>query len=564
MAENPHRPARRESRIWWLAAMLLCAMLLGLRPVYETDDDPAMIGLLSGRAYGQAFDTVFLGRPVIRLLMTAYHQWPDTPWYGLLMQGFNLLSAGLWIGLILKRVRAPLHRVMALAGLVAMQYPLLRLNFMGTALGLYLAALAWGIHWQAVRAPFRPWHAGAGLLMGIAFMIRPYLGHLMLFCAVPMALLSRGRPNFKRLAWMALAAAALAAWTVQDAARAETEADRAYWEFNSVRSAFFDKPHVVSPQALAAAGWSRRDYEAAWNMWLHDEQLFSPERLRDFLNQARLEPGLVDYARQAWTHLSRRHHLLMLLVLATVIGFLWFDGRRSIESDHAQPPRWVARVSWLWLLAGWLALVAVRLPARAYVPLYLFLGVLTAILPPGRVRPRLSPALRRGLRPAAGGVALALAAISVGQLWRTSVTAGRAERARQQDFVANVARLNGDEWIVPISPLYSDQYTPVFCPLAAPAPGRLISSGWVLRSPAYRHVLSSAGFAGGRDLLQRAIDHPGVVFVVRRDDPARIQLWRRHLQDHYADGRTLEILPDSRPDPKSAFLFFRVATRTNP
>jgi len=545
-----------SGRAKWILLALVCTVaLLGLGPVYDTDDDLGMISLLSGYFRGRSFDAVFLSHALSAALIRLYRAFPRLPWYGLLLETCNGLSAALWMGLIVACLRRTVDRLAAGAALLTgYGYLLLRLNFMAVALSLFFAGLTWLWKLQIERRPVRWFHALPGLAPALAHFIRPGLWILMVFFALPLLAVSCHRRNLRRLALAVLPAAALMIWT-WNSHRAfwAAPAQRAYFAFNWARTSLHDVPHICTPAARDAAGWSEADYRMAMRQWLHDEQIFATDRIHRFLAHAAKARTLARYARTARLYLFSRYHLLCLVTLGCCLAAL---GPAALGRARPGPAR--RTVIWGWLLAGVFGLLVTRLPPRAFVPLYIHLGVLSAVLPPFRVAPRTPGPAARAVRGTALAVIVLGAATATG-FWLRDARAGLQRReARYDELVSALGPLGEDLVPAGLGYLYESRYTPVFEPAARRHAVCLLPRGWMLRSPAYYHYLRSAGAGTGREMVRSLIGNPRAIWIVPREHRAGTDDLLAHLNEHYADGGVLRAEPDPRVPASESYRFFRI------
>ncbi len=552
------RAGTRTLLCWVAVSVVLCLALFGTGATFETDDDPAMEGLLSGRTYGRPFDAVFLGHNLSPLLMRCYAALPGVPWYGLFLETVTVVSTLLWTLLIASRIRKPVHTVAALAAFFAAhQYLLLRLNFMGTALSLFLAAAAWLVRLQVEDTPFRLRQGWVGLAMGLAYMIRPTLGHLVLFFGAPCLAVSLNRRAAARLAYVAAVAGVIALWTVTaDRAWRASPANRAYAAFNGVRSAFIDRPHTCSQAALDAAGWSHTDYRAAMQSWFHDEQVFPVDRFRRFLAAAGRGRTWKRHLATARFFFLRPYHLLCLSLLLCCPAFLWLE--RACGDGVTRGIRPVVRVGvWGWLCLGVLLLMVHRFPPRAYVPIYSYMAVLSMWVPVPFVGapPHRNPAgwARVPVAAAMAGLMVFVAAFRA----RAAGAVGERDARHERDFVAALPLFGEKTLFVPLSALWSDASRSVFASPAGRPRFSLLSSGWLLRSPAYYHRLRAFGYDTGHELLARASTDPRVVFVVNRGQEAKAVYIQRHLNQHVPGGEGVRFEEAAR-SPSGNFVFYRL------
>ena len=513
---------------WGLLVAACCLALLALGPVYDTNDDPAMIALLSGAGGGAAFEPTYLGSPLSAALLNLYAALPAIPWYGLVMESCNVASAALWAALIASCPIRTTLRLAATAGLlVGYGYLVLRVNFMATSLSLFLAGTAWLWKLQIERRPLR-WRQGwLGAALGLGYMIRPSLQLLLLFFALPCLVVSLGARNLRRLLLVGVPAAALILATVAgDHLRLEAPGALALATFNKARSFLVDIPRDPTPAALAAAGWSRGDYEMAVRFGMYDGELYQAGRIRAFLAQAGRAPWVERYARTARAYLLGRFHLLCL---ATFLCVVWLLRTAPGGAGGANRPPAAARaLLWAWFAAGTLALIANRFPPRVFVPLYLYLGALAILVPPPLPRFSRGRTVASLARPVALGTVAALLCFSMA-FWLADARAGRARlEADSRELAAGAAAAGPEAILVPIGQLLETQYAGALTPGAFPASSLTAPAGWVVATPAFGDFLARAGFASGHAFMQGLARDRRMVFVVRRSrqDDARWLLER--------------------------------------
>jgi hypothetical protein len=539
---------------WGLLVAACCVALLAAGPVYDTNDDPAIVDLLSG-ASGKAYDAAYLGSPVSSVLRGLYAAFPAVPWYGVFIASCNALSAGLWGALIASCRPRPLPGLAATAGLlVGCSYLMLRVNFMAASFSLFLAGAAWLWRLQTERGEVRWRQAWLGAAMGLAHMTRPSLQWLLLFFALPCLCVSAGGRNIRRLLLVGAGAGALVlATSVGEHRRHAEPGARARAVFNRARSALVDIPRDPTPAALGAAGWSRGDYEMAVRFGMYDEELYRVERVRAFLAAARQAPWFERRAKTARLYLLGRFHLACLAALVCVLWCLRSDGS---DREVARPPFAVRALVWAWVTAGILALVLTRFPPRAFVPLYLYIGALASLVPPPI--PRAAPARPSGARITALGVVTALLCFVL-VYWVADARAGRSRlEADLRELEAAAVVAGPDAIFVPAGSALETQYTAALAPPARRALPRTPPGGWVVTTPAFEDFLGAVGFAGGKAFMEGLAADRRVVFVVRRSRQTDAQWLVERINDRYAPGKRLTIEPLRGVPEGPGFLFFRI------
>lgn len=541
---------------WGLLAAAFCLALLALGPVYDTNDDPAIVELLRGAGGARGLGASFLGKPLNLALQRLYTALPSVPWYGLVIECCAIVSTSLWAGLLASCGPRPALRWGATAGLlVGCSYLVLRVNFMAAAFSLFLAAIAWLWKLQIGGDELRWRQAWIGVALGAGHLIRPSLQWLMLFFALPVLAVSFGGRNLRRLILIGLPAAALVlASAAGDPRRSPDPAVKALGDFDRARSLLVDIPRDPGEQALAAAGWSRGDYEVAVRFGVYDEQLYSAERIRAFLARAGWGLRLDRLARTSRTYLLGRFHLLCLAALLCVLWLRWGAGGTFVRP----PPPATRALTWAWLLAGTLALAVIRFPPRAFVPIYLYLGALAFLMPPRLPGARPArPAARAASAAALGALAVALGLVV--SYWHVDARSGRARLAADaREFAAAAHGLGAGAILVPIGQLMDTQYAGALSPPDAAAPPNMPPAGWVAATPALGEFLKRNGFADGRAFMGALVNDPRVVFVVRRSLRPDAEWLIGRLAERYAPGRGLVVEPLATPAGGTRLLFFRI------
>lgn len=543
---------------WGVLVAVCCLALLAFGPVYDTNDDPAMIELLSGSAGGKTLDVTYLGSPLSTALRRLYAAAPAAPWYGLFVESCNIFSAGLWAALIAACPARPALRLAATAGLlVGYGYLLLRVNFMAAAFSLFLAGTTWLWKLQLEQRALR-WRQGwLGVALGLGYMLRPSLQLLLLFFLLPCLVVSLGRRNLLRLLLVGVPAGALILATViGDHRRLEEPGAKALATFNKARSFLVDIPRDPTPAALAAAGWTRGDYDMAVRFGMYDEELYLVERVRAFLAQAGQAPWVDRYSRTARAYLLGRFHLLCLATLLCVTWLMRAGGGGAGGANH--PHVATRALVWVWVAAGVLVLVANRFPPRVFVPLYLYLGALAILVPPPLPRIALARSVSSTARTAALGVVASLLCFSL-LFWLVDARAGRMRlETDSRELAAGAVAAGPDAILVPVGLILETQYTGVLAPATRTAAARTAPGGWVVATPALGDFLTKTGFVSGHAFMRGLVHDRRMVFVVRRARQGDALWLVERLNERYAPGEHLGIEPLSPAAAGPGFLFFRI------
>ncbi|MDD5029496.1 MAG: hypothetical protein PHH58_08365, partial [Rhodoferax sp.] len=142
---------------------------------YESNDDMAMIGILSGaQGLTASPDAIFLSLPLGTLLYWLYKAAPSFPWYGIVM--YTALAIGCAVGLRViadapTAMRNKIFSAVAFLGLYMQM--VMYLNFTSVSLLLWFCVGARVAQLCLSDHDRLPIFWGYGLLLGLSYLIRP-------------------------------------------------------------------------------------------------------------------------------------------------------------------------------------------------------------------------------------------------------------------------------------------------------------------------------------------------------------------------------------------------------
>ena len=564
MSESGDATIRNESdairsAIVFVVALIAAHLLVGVRG-FETNDDIGMLAMIKG-LYGWApgIDPVFMSPLFGALLRGGYSLAPSVPWFSIMLYGF--LAAGAFAG-GLAVIRARGGMVVTLAGLVGLGvlYLLAAILLSFTSAGLLLGVSALALLTQSCRSG-NVWgwmeRTAAFLLLPAAYLLRPGLGAFVVVFAAPL-LLALWERRSVRVALQTLGpllAFAAVDFVSTKALRSGAEHEQ-FARFNSVRAAFTDTkrstPSEKTAAALAAVEWSREDYLAIANWWLHDGTVFTEEKITRFLQvNAGPSAGLFDLgaafglAAQTW-----------VLLLSLVV---WAGAMLASRTPDDGPTR--MQPVWILLLCFVLFMMGVRFPPRFALPCYAML-ILSALFLKGSG----AQGPKRHLI-TAGALLFAVLISCVGWTRVSRLRTMDQERfagqqAMDQGLLQVAETTGGKMLLVEVSPVgFSFPFRESDPALQVP----MLPTGWMVGSPTYYQQLKLFALGDRNTMVKSMIDNPQILF--RHSDSPDLPFdlyvqgaWLTHLKSHYDEagsGKTvgIKIIRDDRKDGRGVIYF---------
>lgn len=546
-------------------ALTLACVWLG-PVIYEENDDMVITALLKGMSgIAPGGEGVFISPVLGFALYSAYKLYPAAPWFSLLLYA-GLASCCFSATLTMLRVMegaggkiAGLLAVGVFVSAVAM-----RISFTSVSLMLWVVGCA--LLLAAIKRDeshgWVPWFAVGQ--MALAYLLRPDLAPVFALPAIPL-LLALLRKNVCRQALRILAPlpVVVLAGLLCGVFVRSGEAYGRYREFNQVRAIFHDTSRgsitAATDQALRAAGWNLDDYFVLKAWWLHDGELFSAGKIRQFLdvNAGQDRMFVAAAAKQRFADYSR------LLLLLFVWGLLLVG---TADKERG-------RLAWFGVFAGmFLAvflLMGIRFPPRIAVPCFFMLLLYGSVLlagPVGRGR-------FRAIVGQVGAVAIAGGILAGFLPVFRELRAAHPGRLQIKSYVdrsllAVVAANGPDTLLVDVDP---DQWPVSTFPFQEHDPVMnipVLATGWLVGSPMYLEQLRKAGLAGGAAVVPAMIDNRKIVLRFWASPNISVEGYVRgtflkHLRHHYdvpGSGRTVELKPfmDFRQGGNGAIYFHLV------
>lgn len=399
---------RVAARNPWRCALLLAPLLFALlatvfQPAYETNDDPTISMIASGKLFSTAPDEhLIFSHPLIGLMLKQlYTQAPNLPWYALYLLATQAVAHTVITGLLLsyRPLRQALVWLAFWLGTIGI-YFITHLQFTTTAFlaGMAGVLLLWEaacrvcsrstsqtkrISDQAVGSsnPSSPSQPVLGLLVaGSALllwceMIRWYMFYLIVVLPLPAIAVWWW---WKKPGWRITAKAAavvalviLGGLGMKEWHLAYYHADpewRDFYEYNELRAQFNDTIKVVyneqTRDSFEQAGWHEIDMQMITSWCYDDPEVFSRKKLRQIWDSRAWQAerkSLGTVLLEMKRILLVREQRLCLLLLA-ILTFIVPVDRRHLSFNTA-----VLGAAFGAILL--LSIIQKTLPARVFMPI---------------------------------------------------------------------------------------------------------------------------------------------------------------------------------------------------
>lgn len=263
--------------------------------IYESNDDMAMIAILSGQYENIAIpDAVFLTNILSYALYYCYKYFPLIPWYSSFLYLCQLIACYLVYRIILQIFQDAKSRIMIIIAFIALySYIFYRLNFASTSLFVWFTVCVYlGVMY--ITQPNENIKKRQLFLMGVllssSYLIRPSIISIAFLFSLPVFIVLVVLEKYKKLLYLILPLVILVLLNHIILIFTHYNADyREFLTYNQVRSDFVDtnksKMNEKTYEALDNAGWNIEDYQVVKAWYLHDEQIFSVGKMEAFLGK---------------------------------------------------------------------------------------------------------------------------------------------------------------------------------------------------------------------------------------------------------------------------------------
>ncbi|NMA73222.1 MAG: metallophosphoesterase family protein [Bacteroidales bacterium] len=180
----------KTSRIAFLLSILTISLLsLAGRMIFESNDDMAMIAILSGR-YGDIAipDGIFISSILSHILYFGYNLFPSLPWYSAFMYFCQIVACFLFYKNIIRVFKDNASRAVLIIVFISLySYMFYRLNFASTSLFLWFSVVTYVF----VELIFKPCNyekrnlALLSMLLSFSYFIRPTVLPIALILSLP-------------------------------------------------------------------------------------------------------------------------------------------------------------------------------------------------------------------------------------------------------------------------------------------------------------------------------------------------------------------------------------------
>ena len=568
---------RLNSPLFVALAVTSALLLLG-NPIYESNDDLTIIALLSGKTGLTAQpDGIFLSLPLSRLLYVLYGVAGAVPWYGLLL--YFLLFVAFYLGLktISLSNLPPAGTAIMYAGLAMGCFCLFSIfNFTSVSLLTWFMAAAYIARLNLSCTPPRKREAWLGFFLGMSFLVRPSILNLAVICSIPVGVTFLVPGTRKRLFYLVPPLLALVALSVvMEFAFHDNPSYRDYQRFSSARSDFTDtQMSSLNPRSTAAlekAGWSKRDYELATELWLHDDAIYSTDRIRTFLDANSGSKLSLLSLDKLWESMLNNQVFLLLMFICCATMLFSAPESYAIPEARLSTVRNCARLALVAFIAWVVVLATIRFPQRVAIPVFCFSIVMFMLFRPlVSARWVMKAHYRRLFFGATVPLLLFLAYLLYDEV-SSPVSYFMHHNEYTDQALTAVQDINGPGtiFIFPnaklfapnqgINPLreYRDAKPFIFFPI-----------GWLIGSRAYTDFLAKYGFGDRHRAVPAMVDNKNAVLCVFRRNDGKFDEWVSnflgHLEQHYGQlfpGREFALEPVlDRRAMGIGWEFFRVVT----
>ncbi len=541
----------------FLIALLFFVLCLAvLRPGYDSNDEAAMISLLTG--YPGAAPSPFMVYTNVLLgfiLVPLYSLWGSVNWYVVLLALAGFLSVWALLSVVIAGKMAAGLKAAAVGAVLLSDLRLqLDLSYTSTAAIACLAGFCLAVSALRPAAALKKrFILGAGLIF-LGSLIRIQAFAILFLVLIPAALL-----EFRPSRWKGALAALLA---VLIPVAIGYGVNLWYWRssplwrpfiiYNQARSALQDTPRLSNlGPAAGSVGWSQNDLELFANWFFADPQTYSLQNLRDLVDRVPGRSGLgAALGLMARSATSLQACVLVLLILAVWLVLL-------LKASGWRPLVRAALAFTSFLAVDFILAWTESLPDRVELPMLAAgtIFILCSLDPPAPPRDDPARPVRLDGFPARlGGTCLVLlllaAGISaLGQAVALSVQNGREQAAYRKILadigaLASSGQISKDAIILSADGSLPVEWSPPFVHELPPV--AYLPMGWLTYSPLYASTLEK--FALGT--LPQGFYQKDNVYIL--ENASILQQLTVYIQEHMqveVKVATIYSMPDDGLDP---------------
>jgi len=206
---------------------------------------------------------------------------------------------------------------------------LLRLNFSSASLFLWFMTIAHVTNSNLRRNPAKPLDLLFGFFLGMSILVRPDLILIAFTLSLPGIATFMLQGNKKRLIYVLIPLLLLAG--ANFASKYLYKPNENYIEFtkfNTIRSKFNDtgasKFNANTTEALNKAGWTMGDYYLAKHWWYHDNEIYSTEKLSEFIKYNQSDSASM-LSKKTVLQTLKTYHLYLWYILVIFYLFNFFQ-----------------------------------------------------------------------------------------------------------------------------------------------------------------------------------------------------------------------------------------------
>jgi len=555
-----------------VTGIALLIILLTTPVAYETNDDLAMIAVLSGNAgFPPHHDAVCIHPLLGYLLYLLYTFSPSVPWYGAYLYAAYCLGWSLF-GSVMIRVNRGLSLLLALPLFIHyFFYHSSFVNFTSATLflsfGVYLCLAEYFMKNAAPAKNTVAYLVFLAACLCLSLLLRWKLVLYTLLLCVPLLIFMR-REQVKKILPGCVVLAVMIILTL-GIDHHMTTSHAAYYDYVKLETVF----HGYGPgsfhgektlDAARAAGWSMDDYTAFRQLWLiYDNHMFNKDTLKTFITLNDPHQDLMYVLKFNIQNIVSNFKAFQsdfLLLFVSVLSMLLYRSRDVLRLRHIDVLKIVLTLGIL--ASSILFFMFYRFQARVYGPLFVYLlgmvVLLTHALSPSEGRTVFNKTWQYVTAGAAGVLCVVSAVVACQELGI------QREILMEQESRKLIMRQSLERIVTD----YHSSSTPGADPILIQMdPGigigmeschplrefndlpdiRIFPCGWLINSPYYDSALKDLGFRDGHDFLRRIVNRMEMLLVMDATDPGRlnavVSVWKSYYFHHVYPGVELDFKP---------------------
>lgn len=560
-------------KTFFITCIMMFILYLAGNMSYDTNDDMAMIAIVSGQYANIALpDGIFLSPLLSFILYYCYKVIPYLPWYGMILYLYQFIGCYCFysiVRLVFKNNKSKIIVIISFLALYA--YIFYRLNFSSTSLFLWFSALVYLIAVLLLRGKENSKSVllFCGFAMGLSYLLRPSILTIAIAFSIPLFIIVFKLERLRKVTYLLIPIVILAAMNQYIFMTKINNANYdSFLAYNQVRSDFLDTHksdrNEKTDDALSHAGWNNEDYKVAKEWWLYDEEIFSTEKICKFLEiNARTVISVYDIKNLFKSP-------FVILICASLLICQFKTKFLAIPDDKKRFVHDILIKSIGIIILLTVALSMIRFPMRVKVPIYIFIlcyVILLQITKPKEVN--LQSRYSKKWKYLLLAAIITTFMISHNKLVKSTQEDYKFQQYTIESYNSVIELQTADTIFVPlnirtiintVSPLSEYNSLPHY---------NSIPAGWLIRSPIYYQYIQKLGLDNGSELTRYMINNDKIVLTYywSPEDNQLIEDFVEFINQHYSPfGKrlALEMVMDKRKSSdkgKEGWVFYKIATQ---